>query len=69
MNFLKNIIKWLALLGNLAVVLLVLYSFYDPDFVIYTVVAILLSFTLNEALVEHRLQKVEEVLIDLYEKD
>lgn len=69
MKFLKEMIKWIAMAMNLAVVLLIAYSFYDAEFVVYAVVMILGSFALNEAMVESRLQKVEEAVNSLFDEE
>lgn len=47
---------------NLVVIALVITCFFKPALTVYTVAIILCSYTLNEALVERRLRRIEEIL-------
>ena len=58
----SKLFYWLVMLVNVALVIAVVYSFFNPTLIPQTVVLLILSFTLNEFLVERRLQKLEEKL-------
>ena len=47
---------------NIALVGMIIASFFYPSLIVYTFVLILCSYALNEVLVERRLSKIEEIL-------